>query len=186
MDVTPAIATIVAAFADDPVERWLYPEEAEYLEHFPRFVDGVRGEGTVSSVEDFAAVADLAAAGRRAGRRRDRRGATPRRSTPPSTRTRSRSRSRWTRRTRASRTGTCRGSPCGRSGRARGLGAALLREGLARVDADGLPAYLETPNPRTIPLYERHGFAVTAVAQAGECPPVTCMLRTARTAAAGG
>ena len=67
-----------------------------------------------------------------------------------------------------------------------GLGAALLREGLARVDADGLPAYLETPNPRAIPLYERHGFAVTAVAQAGECPPVTCMLRTARTPAAGG
>jgi ribosomal protein S18 acetylase RimI-like enzyme len=67
-----------------------------------------------------------------------------------------------------------------------GLGGTLLREGLARVDADGLPAYLETPNPRTIPLYERHGFAVTAVARAGGCPPVTCMLRTARTAAAGG
>ena len=34
MDVTPAIATIVAAFAGDPVERWLYPEEAAYLEHY--------------------------------------------------------------------------------------------------------------------------------------------------------
>ena len=47
MDVTPAIATIVAAFADDPVERWLYPEEAEYLEHFPRFVTAFAGEGAV-------------------------------------------------------------------------------------------------------------------------------------------
>ena len=57
MDVTPAIATIVAAFADDPVERWLYPEEAEYLEHFPRFVEAFAGAGMVSPVEDFAAVA---------------------------------------------------------------------------------------------------------------------------------
>jgi hypothetical protein len=57
MDVTPAIATIVAAFADDPVERWLYPEEAEYREHFPRFVEAFAGAGTVSAVEDCAAVA---------------------------------------------------------------------------------------------------------------------------------
>ena len=50
MDVTPAIATIVAAFADDPVERWLYPEEAGYLEHFPRFVEAFAGAGMVSAV----------------------------------------------------------------------------------------------------------------------------------------
>jgi hypothetical protein len=56
-------------------------------------------------------------------------------------------------------------------------GAQLLAHGLDRVDADGLPAYLETPNPRTIPFYERHGFAVTGQARAGACPPVTCMLR---------
>jgi ribosomal protein S18 acetylase RimI-like enzyme len=63
--------------------------------------------------------------------------------------------------------------------RGRGLGSALLAECLARVDADGLPAYLETPNPRTIPLYERHGFEVTGEAVAGSCPPVTSMLRPA-------
>ena len=38
MDVTPAVATIVAAFSDDPVERWMYPGEAEYRDAFPRFV----------------------------------------------------------------------------------------------------------------------------------------------------
>jgi hypothetical protein len=43
-----------------------------------------------------------------------------------------------------------------------------------------LPAFLETPNPRTIPFYERHGFQVITVAQAGVCPPVTLMLREAR------
>src|SRR3954468_12657801 len=57
MDVTPAIATIVAAFADDPVERWMYPGEADYREHFPRFVTAFAGPGMVSSLEALAAVA---------------------------------------------------------------------------------------------------------------------------------
>ena len=39
-----------------------------------------------------------------------------------------------------------------------GLGADLLRQCLMRVDADHSPAFLETPNPRTVPFYERHGF----------------------------
>jgi ribosomal protein S18 acetylase RimI-like enzyme len=60
-----------------------------------------------------------------------------------------------------------------------GLGAELLRQCLARVDADHLPALLETPNPRTVPFYERHGFVVTSVSQAGACPPVTSMWRPA-------
>ena len=50
---------------------------------------------------------------------------------------------------------------------------------LAIVDTDHLPTYLETPNPRTISFYRRHGFEVTGVAQAGECPPITFMLRGA-------
>lgn len=60
-----------------------------------------------------------------------------------------------------------------------GLGGQLLEHGLAIVDADRLPAFLETPNPRTVPLYERHGFGVIATAQAGDCPPMTSMLRPA-------
>jgi ribosomal protein S18 acetylase RimI-like enzyme len=42
----------------------------------------------------------------------------------------------------------------------RGLGSALLSHVLARVDADGLPAYLESSNERNIALYSRHGFEV--------------------------
>jgi len=48
-----------------------------------------------------------------------------------------------------------------------------------RVDADHSPAFLETPNPRTLPFYERHGFRVTSVSQAGAYPPMTSMLRPA-------
>ena len=61
-----------------------------------------------------------------------------------------------------------------------GLGGELLRGCLETVDADRLPAFLETPNPSTIPFYERHGFRAIGAARAGDCPPVTSMLRTAR------
>lgn len=43
----------------------------------------------------------------------------------------------------------------------RGLGGALLRERLARADAEGVPAYLEASTPRSRALYERHGFRDT-------------------------
>jgi ribosomal protein S18 acetylase RimI-like enzyme len=42
----------------------------------------------------------------------------------------------------------------------RGIGSAMLREGLRAVDADGSAAYLESSNFRNVALYERHGFAV--------------------------
>jgi ribosomal protein S18 acetylase RimI-like enzyme len=61
-----------------------------------------------------------------------------------------------------------------------GLGSRLLARGLVHVDAGRLPVYLETPNPRTVPFYERHGFEVVGIAQAGACPPITSMLRAAR------
>ena len=62
----------------------------------------------------------------------------------------------------------------------RGLGHQLMERCLAIVDAGHQPAYLETPNLRTIPFYERHGFEVTGDAQAGTCPPVTFMRRATR------
>jgi ribosomal protein S18 acetylase RimI-like enzyme len=46
----------------------------------------------------------------------------------------------------------------GRQGR--GTGTALMRATLERCDAAGLPACLETVNPRNLPLYRRLGFQV--------------------------
>ena len=42
-----------------------------------------------------------------------------------------------------------------------GLGSALLAQVLARVDADGLPAYLESSNERNLAWYGRYGFELT-------------------------
>jgi len=44
----------------------------------------------------------------------------------------------------------------GRQGQ--GLGAALLRDRLRRLDADGVPAYLEASEPRSRDFYLREGF----------------------------
>ena len=40
----------------------------------------------------------------------------------------------------------------------KGYGGALLQHALIACDRDGSLAYLESTNPRNIPLYERHGF----------------------------
>jgi len=61
-----------------------------------------------------------------------------------------------------------------------GLGSALLAHALARCDAEHMPAYLESSNPATVPLYQRHGFRVTAEIQAGASPVIYPMLRDAR------
>jgi ribosomal protein S18 acetylase RimI-like enzyme len=42
--------------------------------------------------------------------------------------------------------------------RGRGLGMALLRENLRRIDAEGAPAYLESTNPANNARYEGVGF----------------------------
>lgn len=58
-----------------------------------------------------------------------------------------------------------------------GFGSQLMKHALARVDEDGLPAYLESSNPRNISLYERHGFEVMGEIQVGKSPVVTPMIR---------
>lgn len=64
--------------------------------------------------------------------------------------------------------------------RGRGLGGALLTESLERVDQDHLPAYLESSNPRNISLYLRHGFEIIGEIKVGKVPVVTPMIRRAR------
>jgi ribosomal protein S18 acetylase RimI-like enzyme len=41
-----------------------------------------------------------------------------------------------------------------------GLGSMLLAPMLKRADAEDLPCYLETVEPKNVPFYERHGFVI--------------------------
>ena len=64
--------------------------------------------------------------------------------------------------------------------RGQGLGSALLEYGLGRCDAEGASAYLESSNPRNVPLYERFGFEVIGEIRAGSSPVMQPMLRRPR------
>jgi ribosomal protein S18 acetylase RimI-like enzyme len=61
----------------------------------------------------------------------------------------------------------------------RGLAGALLREGLARADAAGLPVALHCTKAHNVALYEHFGFAVRGVIDIPAGPPMWDMWREA-------
>ena len=174
------VETIVLAFADDPAARWMYPNAVQYLEYFPQFVGAFGGRafdsGMVHEVGDFRGAALWLAPGIhpdddgivdlivRSVPERDHEAmfslfermeeyhpAEPHWHLP-----------------------LIGVEP---HDQGRGLGSALLHNALARCDAEGTPAYLESSNERNIPLYRRHGFEVMGKIQVGTSPPITPMLR---------
>jgi ribosomal protein S18 acetylase RimI-like enzyme len=178
-----ALETLVVAFAADPVERWLYPAAHEYLAHFPALLSAFGGnafaEQTVWQLGAFAGVAiwlppyiDLDGDAIAAvlaetvspekhedtfavlGQMDDAHPKFPHWYLP------------W--------------FGVDASVQGRGLGGELMQHCLRAVDEDHLPAFLDSPNPRNVSFYERHGFVVTGQAQAGTCPPIVSMLRAAR------
>lgn len=66
---------------------------------------------------------------------------------------------------------------CDPSAQGSGLGGAVIRAGLDRVDADGLPACLETAREANLSLYRRFGFEVTDEWRLPDGPPVWSMVR---------
>jgi GNAT superfamily N-acetyltransferase len=61
-----------------------------------------------------------------------------------------------------------------------GHGGALMAYALEQCDRQHLPAYLESTNPRNMPLYLRHGFEALGTIQVGTSPPMVPMLRRPR------
>jgi GNAT superfamily N-acetyltransferase len=177
-----AISTIVAAFAADPVERWLWPETDAYNAAFPDFVAAFGGDavtqGTAWRVEGEPAVALWLAPGVEPEEKAI---------VDVLTRTVAAEKHDDLFSTLEQMDAAHPSYPhwylpwlaVAPALQGHSLGGRLLEHGLAIVDADRLPAFLETPNPRTVPLYERYGFEVIATPQAGDCPPMTSMLRPA-------
>jgi GNAT superfamily N-acetyltransferase len=179
-DQASVIATLVDAFLEDPVERWLFPQAQAYLAYFPEFVSAFGGRAfeqqTAWTLHDFDAVALWI---------------------PPGSEPDTNAIVDVLSRSVAAELHDDMFSVLeqmdaahpryphwylpwlgvDRAHQGTGLGGQLLKQCLAAVDGDHLPAFLETPNPRTIPFYARHGFAVIGTAQSGTCPPVTSMLR---------
>lgn len=62
----------------------------------------------------------------------------------------------------------------------RGLGGTLIAPVLRRCDLDGVGAYLESSNERNVPFYRRHGFEAVDVVRPNGSPPMTLMWRDPR------
>jgi len=62
----------------------------------------------------------------------------------------------------------------------RGLGTTLIHDNLARIDAESVPAYLESTNPANLPRYEALGFKRRGEFGPDDGPIITTMWREAR------
>ena len=62
----------------------------------------------------------------------------------------------------------------------RGLGTALIHDNLARIDAEHMPAYLESTNPANLSRYEELGFNRRDQFGPDDGPLITTMWREAR------
>jgi ribosomal protein S18 acetylase RimI-like enzyme len=62
----------------------------------------------------------------------------------------------------------------------RGVGTALVKEGLARADQENVPCFLETSRERNLAFYERLGFAVVETTTLGRGGPKAWGMRRER------
>lgn len=179
-DAVGAILTL--AFSGDPASRWTWPEPKTFIEAFPHFASAFGGaafdKGTALRVGSAGAALWL----------------------PPGTEPDEAALDALMERT--ADAGTAIDGPQLMQQMARyhpkephwflpllgvdpahqnqGVGSALLRHVTERCDRDGTLAYLDSSNPRNIPLYQRHGFEILGQAQSGSSPVITPMLRRPR------
>jgi ribosomal protein S18 acetylase RimI-like enzyme len=175
-----ALASLTRAFSSDPVMRWGWPDQQSYLTYWPQFADAFGGRafdhGTAQGLEDCVAVALWFPPG--VG--------------PDEERVMALLGESMDAQTLEDVGGVFEQMEelhpvddhwylpligVDSVAQGRGLGSALLRNGLETCDRDGLPAYLEATTPRNRDLYARHGFNVVGTIQAGTSPPLWAMFR---------
>jgi ribosomal protein S18 acetylase RimI-like enzyme len=183
--VTPAnadqaVGTIVLAFGADPIARWFYPDPHEYLLHLPGFgrefagkafeqcsayyIDGYLGAALWLPPDVHPEETALAALLQRTIPEKNQQEIFAfieqmDRSHP--------SEPHWYL--------PMIGVDPAQQGK--GYGSALLKHALERCDGEGKLAYLEASSPKSIPLYQRHGFELVSTIEVGSSPPLFPMVR---------
>jgi ribosomal protein S18 acetylase RimI-like enzyme len=180
-DQRAVIAVITLAFASDPMARWAFPDPATFLKVLPQMARAFGGNGFPHGAAHLTAGGRAAAMWLPPGVHpdNDRLEALTNEHTPEHQR--ADMERVFVQMEKYHPSGPCWYLPligvdplC----QGRGYGSALLRHALAQCDRERMPAYLESSNPRNIPLYQRHGFEIIGSIQAGTSPTVVPMLRS--------
>jgi GNAT superfamily N-acetyltransferase len=183
-DASPVIDVLVLAFSADPATRWTWPDPERYLRHFPDFVRAFGGSafahGSAYYIDGHAGAALWL---------------------PPDVHPDEDALIALLQRTAAEQNQQDAAAVMEQMGRyhpseahwylplmgvdpfqqGKGYGSALMQHALIRCDRDRRLAYLESTNPRNIPLYSRHGFELLGTIQVGSSPPIFPMLRKPQT-----
>ncbi len=182
-DKARLLQTIVLGFAADPMARWATPDAAVYLDRRIEFFDAFGGaafdHGTAFVADDGAAVATWLPPGVESDG--ERLAAIMAEQTPEHRM--AEMDALFARMEEFRPTDPHWYLPLIAADPARqgqGLGTALMEAAMARIDADGRPAYLESSNPRNIPLYERFGFERIGEIKTRTSPVQVPMVRPAR------
>jgi ribosomal protein S18 acetylase RimI-like enzyme len=179
-EIESAVATIMLAFSADPIARWVYPDPGDYARYFPAFIRAFGGRafefGSAYVTPDFAGASlwlppgvepdsdalsllvetsvsesikpDLHSVMKEMA---DFHPAEPHWYLP------------------MIGVDTMRQNS--------GVGSALMAFAASQLDAENAIGYLESSNPRNIPLYERFGFEVIGEIRHGKSAPLFPMLR---------
>jgi len=178
-----AISAITVGFAADPLVRWFYPEPKTFLAHFPQVIDLFSGRALDHKAaycnDEFTATALWLPPGIHP----DEDGLVALFEATVAADKRDRLFSQLEQMGRYHPD-----DPCWHlamiavdpAWQGKGLGSALLAEGLRQCDMDGLPAYLESTNPTNLSLYRRHGFEEIGLIEAEDAPPLFPMIRPPR------
>lgn len=177
------VRIMVEAFSADPAARWLYPDSRQYLANFPNFVKAFAGaafdRGSAYCVDDYHGAALWLPPG----------------SHPNEETLLAFVQDTVTERDQAEVLAFFEqmekwhpaephwylpmiGVDPTRQGN--GYGSALLNHALERCDGEDRLAYLEASSPKSIPLYERHGFELLGTIQVASSPPLFPMVRKPR------
>ena len=179
-DKAPTVDVIVRAFGSDPVVRWTWPDSQAYAAHFPSFVQIFGGkafaQGSAYFVDGYAGAALWL---------------------PPNTHPDEEALGNLLQRTVSEQLqedlfpmfeemdSYHPSEPhwylpligVDPSQQGKGYGSMLMQPALTQCDRTQTPAYLEATSSKSIPLYQRHGFALLGTIQVGTSPPLFPMLR---------
>jgi GNAT superfamily N-acetyltransferase len=174
------VATLTAAFEDDPAVRTLYPGDADHIRYFPGLMHALGGQAFELGAVDRDAAGQGAALWLPPGVEPDGEALADflEASIPPA------------------RLGPIAAGMAIQSRlhpaephwylpwigvrpevQGCGFGTRLLRRGLARADAEGMPCYLEATSRRNVMLYARHGFEVIGVVRSPGYPEIIALWR---------